>query len=122
MSTRAEKINAFLANLLPPLLPTMKHFITFLFVIAIGTAMLPGCSSPPNPDPSPPETTQRLYELQSIKIPAGSKHRKHKQYEGGHAPGLRLYVDKNGKEVGYIQSRNKAWETDFLPSKLIASK
>lgn len=56
---------------------------------------------------------QRFYELRSIKIPAGSNHRKHSQYSGGHAPGLRLRIDKDGKYVGYIQTKNKAWETDF---------
>jgi hypothetical protein len=56
---------------------------------------------------------QRLFYLKSIRTPNYSSHRKHAQYSNGHAPGLRLRVDRNGEYQGYIQSKNKAWNTEF---------
>jgi hypothetical protein len=59
---------------------------------------------------------QRLFYLRTIETPLESSHRKHGKYGNGHAPGFRVRIDKNGEYIGYIQSSNKSWNTDFPQS------
>lgn len=55
----------------------------------------------------------RVYRLKSVNVPKNSTHRKHKQYDNGHAPMFRIYIDKNGDNVGQIQVKNTSWQIDF---------
>jgi hypothetical protein len=59
---------------------------------------------------------KKVYELRSVTIPRNSQHFKHSQYHNGHAPKFRVYIDKNGENVGCIQSNDAAWTIDFASS------
>jgi hypothetical protein len=58
----------------------------------------------------------RVYQLKSIKVPSSSAHTQHKQYQNGHAPMFRVYIDKNGKNVGQIEVKEASWEIDYPAS------
>ena len=58
----------------------------------------------------------RVYQLKSVKVPSSSAHTQHKQYAKGYAPKFRVYIDKNGENMGQIEVKDASWEIDFPAS------
>ena len=59
---------------------------------------------------------QRIYQLKSVNVPLNSTHTQHKQYAKGYAPKFRVYIDKNGENMGQIEVKDASWEIDFPAS------
>lgn len=55
----------------------------------------------------------RVYHLKRVSVPRESPHRGHKQYGNGHAPMFRVYIDRDGVNIGQIEVKDASWEIDF---------
>lgn len=58
----------------------------------------------------------QVYQLKSVRVSSSSVHTKNPKYANGHAPIFRVYIDKNGEEMGKIEAKNASWEIDFPTS------
>lgn len=86
--------------------------LSFIFIAVLGmcTVSMPLAAEEQADVP-------KVYALKKVKVPQNAPARNHKQFANGHAPKFRVYIDRNGTNVGSVYTSTASWEIDFPSSK-----